>query len=96
MEDVILEVDENGNGSFFLKEGDRKIGEMIVGISGHTLTAFHTEVVPEAEGKGLARQLLGAMTNYARENHLSVIPACPYVLAQFKRKEQEYADIWQK
>jgi hypothetical protein len=75
---------------------DNLLAEMEVSVSDSNVTVYHTEVVPKAEGKGLAKKLLAAMSGYARKNGLKVIPLCPYVHAQFKRHPEEYADIWNK
>lgn len=95
MENVQLKLDENGQGHFYITEDDEQIAEMIIGISGNNLTVYHTEVLPKAEGKGLAKELLKAIADYARKNQLKVIPLCPYVFAQFK-KNSEFADIWKQ
>lgn len=94
MEKVKLELDDQGEGAFRVGVGTPPLGEMIVGISGGTLTVHHTEVSPEAQGKGLAKMLLDAMVEHARANHLRVVPLCPYVYAQFKRRPEAYADLW--
>jgi hypothetical protein len=94
MVDVKLELNEKQRGAFILYETGAKIGEMIVDIVGTTLTVYHTEVAPAAEGKGYAKQLLHTMVAYAREHKLTVLPLCPYVLAQFRRTPDEYLDIW--
>jgi predicted GNAT family acetyltransferase len=94
MEEVQLELDTKNHGEFFIAADGKQVGEMKIGISGNALTAFHTEVLPEAEGKGLAKKLFGAMVDYSRKNHLKVIAYCPFVLAQFRRHPEEYADIW--
>jgi len=96
MEGVQLKQNENGEGTFYIMEGKKQVGELVVGIEGKILTAYHTEVSPEAEGKGLAKQLVAAMAEYAKENQLQVIPRCSYVHAQFKRHPQEYNDLWKK
>jgi hypothetical protein len=95
MDDVTLQLNERKKGAFFIKEGNEQLGEMVVRISGASLTVYHTEVSPKAEGKGLAKKMLQAMVDYARNNGLKVIPLCPYVHAQFKRHPQEYSDLWQ-
>jgi predicted GNAT family acetyltransferase len=77
-------------------DGDERIGEMLISISGKEMTVYHTEVVPKAEGKGLAKQMLNEMVAYARKNNLKVIALCPYVHAQFTRHPDEYADVWKK
>ncbi|MEJ7678873.1 MAG: hypothetical protein WKG06_13660 [Segetibacter sp.] len=52
MEDVKLKLNEKGNGTFYIMDGAEQVGEMEIGIKGKNLTAYHTEVLPKAEGKG--------------------------------------------
>ena len=88
---------ETGGGNpdaFNLYLDGKKIGELILEIADGNLTVFHTEVDIDQENKGYAGQLLAAMVKYAEENHLKVIPMCPYVHAQFQRHPEQYADIW--
>ena len=94
MDDVKLRIDEKGNGRFYIMDGEEQVAEMEISISGNDLTVYHTEVLPKAEGKGLAKKLLATMVDHARKNALKVIPLCPYVHAQFKRHPEEYADVW--
>ncbi|HRN55500.1 MAG TPA: GNAT family N-acetyltransferase [Agriterribacter sp.] len=96
MEDVKLQLDEKGEGHFYILDGEEQVAEMVVSVSNGLLTVYHTEVQPKAEGKGLAKQLLAAMVDHARKNELKVIPLCPYVHAQFKRRPDDYADVWHK
>lgn len=96
MEPIKLELDKKQHGAFNVYEEDKKMGEMTVSIKGDLLTVYHTGVEPEAEGKGFAKKLLEEMTAYARENKMMVLPLCPYVHAQFKRRPDEYTDIWKK
>ena len=78
MEKIKLELNDKGRGSFYITEGDDRIAFMEIGIGDGRLTAYHTEVSPKAEGKGLAKKLLSHMVAYAREHHLKVIPLCPF------------------
>lgn len=94
MEDVKLNLDEKERGAFVVMDGPDQLGEMVVSVSGSKLTVYHTEVLPQAEGRGLAKKLLVTMVDYARKNGLKVIPLCPYVHAQFKRHPADYADVW--
>ncbi|MFC5409578.1 GNAT family N-acetyltransferase [Larkinella bovis] len=96
MENIQFKTLGKGLSAFVIQEGEEKIGEMVVGLSDQYLTAYHTEVVPQKEGKGLAGQLLAAMVDYARQHQLKVIPLCPYVNAQFRRHPDLYEDIWEK
>ena len=91
----LVTISINGRrGKFEIKEENHQLAEMEVGIMEDILTVYHTEVSPEAEGKGLAKVLLSSMVEYARANHLKVVPLCVFVLGQFKRHPTEYADIW--
>lgn len=96
MENIYLEWDGKSKGQFIIKVEDEPLGKMEVLIAETRITVLHTEVLPKAEGKGLAKKLLEFMVNYARKNNLKVIPFCPFVLAQFKRNESLYADVWAK
>ena len=96
MEEVKLELNEHHRGHFFIEDQGEGIAAMQISILENVLTVYHTEVLPEYEGKGLSKKLLMAMADYARKNKLQVVPFCPYVLAQFKRHPDEYADIMKK
>jgi hypothetical protein len=94
MDEVKLKLNDRGHGAFFIMDGDEQLGEMVVSVDDKNLTAYHTEVSAKAEGKGLAKNMLNTMVEYARKNSLKVIPLCPYVHAQFKRHPEQYADVW--
>lgn len=96
MLEVKLQLNESGKGAFLLEENNRPLGEMQVGVSDKVLTVYHTEVVPEMEGKGGAKKLLETMVEYVRTNKLRVIPLCPYVLSVFKKHSDKYEDVWHR
>jgi len=96
MSEVKFDLNNGKRGSFYIEENNQKAGEMVVGISESALTVYHTEVIPEMEGKGLAKQMLDEMVDYARKYNLQVVPLCEYVHVQFKRHADEYKDIWKK
>jgi len=94
MDEVKLGLNEKGQGSFHIVEGKEQLAEMAVGIEEGTLTVYHTEVAPRAQGMGYAKRLMGAMVEHARANRLRVVPLCPYAYSQFKRHPEEFADLW--
>jgi uncharacterized protein len=96
MEEVKLKLDNNGAGAFYILDGENQVAEMLINITDHHMKVLHTEVSPQAEGKGLAKDLLNAMAHHARKNNLKVQPLCSYVALQFRRNPEEYADIWNK
>jgi uncharacterized protein len=52
----------------------------------------HTKVPPPLEGHGLAGKLARTALDFARANHLRIVPLCPY-LSSFLRKHSEYHDL---
>lgn len=94
MKDIELKLDKNGKGAFIIEDGDKRVAEMAIGISGNNLTVYHTEVSDQLQGQGVASKLLSTMVAYARQHKLKVIALCPYVNAQFKRHPEQYIDIW--
>lgn len=91
---VKTDLNKLGHGAFKLYEDEVEKGQMTVGIKDGRMAVFHTEVSPESQGKGYAKELLDVMVDYARAHHLGVIVLCPYVGHQFKKNPEQYADIW--
>jgi len=60
--------------------------------TGNVITFYHVGVPPELEGQGIGGLLAKAGLDYARENSLKVIPACPFVAA-YIRRHPEYQDL---
>jgi predicted GNAT family acetyltransferase len=56
------------------------------------IVLVHTEVPQPLEGHGLAAKLSRFALDFARANHLRVVPLCPYV-SNFIRKHPEYQDL---
>jgi len=53
----------------------------------------HTEVHPSLEGRGVGKQLVESVINWARAEQIKVLPLCPFAKALFERKP-EYHDVW--
>lgn len=96
MAEIKFKLDNRRRGAFYVEEGGKQVGEMVIGLSETTLTVYHTEVDPEMEGRGLARKMLDAMVAYAREQGLQVMPLCEYVHGQFRRHPEEFSDVWKQ
>lgn len=52
----------------------------------------HTEVAPQAEGRGVATALIEAALDDVRRQGKLAVPLCPFVTA-YIRKHTEYADL---
>lgn len=94
MESVKLEINQYGDGAFYLLEEDKKLAKMLAGISGKELNVYYTEAL--IEGKGYAKKLLEHMVAYVRDHEMKVTPYCPYVHAQFRKNPELFSDIWNK
>src|SRR5690606_41826757 len=89
MDEVKLGLNEKGQGSFHIVEGKEQLAEMAVGIEEGTLTVYHTEVAPRAQGMGYAKRQWGATGAYGRDKRLGVVLPCRDVDYQFRRHAQE-------
>jgi predicted GNAT family acetyltransferase len=66
-------------GAFYMEDGDKEIALMHYTFAGPgKMIIDHTKVNDEDEGKGLGHQLVKAGVEYARENHLKILPLCPF------------------
>ena len=66
-------------GIFFIEDAGKEIALMHYTFAGPgKMIIDHTEVNDDYEGKGLGRQLVKAGVEYARENHLKILPLCPF------------------
>jgi hypothetical protein len=95
-EEVKMVFNENGQGHFFIADEEEEIAKMEFEISGDHITVSHSEVLPKAEGKGMAKKLFLAMVEYAEKNHLKVTPVCSYVHSQLERNPSAYQSIWEE
>jgi len=96
MSEVQFKIGENGSGVFFIEGNGERIAHMVIRVSGATLTAMHTEVLPAWREHKLGHKLVDAMVDYARKNNLKVVPLCPFTRATFERHPEQFADVWEK
>ncbi|TWJ01593.1 hypothetical protein JN11_01744 [Mucilaginibacter frigoritolerans] len=80
-------------GAFFIEEEGKEIALMHYTFAGPTkMIIDHTEVNPAYEGKGLGRKLVKAGVDYAREQHIKILPLCPFAKKIFDITP-DYADV---
>ncbi len=81
------------SGYFFIENGDQEVAVMHYTIAGPgKIIIDHTEVDEAYEGKGLGRQLVKAGVEYARENHIKILPRCPFAHKIFDLTP-DFADV---
>lgn len=81
-------------GSFYVKENDKVLAEMIYSMTDAGLMIIeHTEVDDELRGRNVGFQLVNHAVEYARTHHLKIYPLCPFTNSVFKKKGAEFADV---
>jgi len=55
------------------------------GEFGSQIALVHTETEPELEGKGAASAVVEKTLHYLENNHLKLLPFCPFVFAYIQR-----------
>jgi predicted GNAT family acetyltransferase len=94
MAEHTITLEQNGErGRYVIALEGGQEAEMTFRRLGDVMRIAHTGVPPEFEGHGLARQLLDRAIADARAQGFKILPACSYVIAQFRRHEKEWADV---
>lgn len=89
----IEQFNRESKGFFKASEEGKEAGRMTYSWAGEgRFIIDHTEVNPEFSGRGVGQKMVEAALNYARENHLKIIPLCPFAKAQFDR-HPEWHDV---
>jgi len=89
---IIQENDER-RGLFKAVEDDKEAGIMTYTWAGSTKFIIdHTEVSEDFKGKGVGKQMLMKAVDYARSNHLKIMPLCPFAKSVFD-KDPDIADV---
>jgi hypothetical protein len=89
MEEVKIEF--KGNKSVALL-GNNEIGVCEFKDSDEGWVIFHTEVNPNYKGQGIAKRLLDAIVNEARNRKIKIIPECSYAKKVMNRNN-DYKDV---
>jgi predicted GNAT family acetyltransferase len=78
---------------------EARIGERVLGVVDYILdpdagriVLDHTEVMPDAEGRGVGSLLAKGALDDVRARGLAVVVDCPFIAAWIKR-HREYADL---
>ena len=89
----IQRTEDGSKGKFYIEENDKQLALMTYKKSGEdTITIDHTEVDSNFRGEGLGEDLVEAGVKFARENHLKIIPACPFAKKVIDEKP-EFRDV---
>jgi predicted GNAT family acetyltransferase len=86
-----MEIKRNDKAQRFETKVEGKLSVLEYRIAGHSIVFTHTGVPAEIAGRGIASALTKAGLEYAGEQHLKVVPQCPFV-KQYLAKHSEYSD----
>ncbi|MFN7156743.1 MAG: GNAT family N-acetyltransferase [Acidovorax sp.] len=93
MQHIIEHHDNGAQGAFYFEESGQRLAEMTYSRThAKRVVVDHTEVHPSLGGKGVGRELMDALVQWARSTHTKVVPECPFVKAQFD-KVAAYSDV---
>jgi len=91
---LIQQKQDGSKGSFYVAENGVIQAEMTYSMTGTTLLIIdHTEVSDELKGKNVGYQLVHTAVEYARANHIKILPLCPFAKSVFDKKGAEFADV---
>ncbi|MFN0256866.1 GNAT family N-acetyltransferase [Pedobacter ureilyticus] len=89
----IIQENEEKRGLFKAVEEGKEAGIMTYTWAGSTKFIIdHTEVNEDFKGKGIGQQMLMKAVEYARANHLKIMPLCPFAKSVFD-KNPDIADV---
>jgi hypothetical protein len=78
---------------FYVEQDGKILAEMVYSTPNPgQMLIEHTEVDESLGGKGIGKQLVYAAVEYARTNHIKIIPLCPFAKSVFDRVK-EWQDV---
>ena len=89
-----MEFEKHGNGYRKLDATGHMIAEITYApLDDYTVAANHTFVDPSLRGQVVAEKLLDHLVDVMRKEGKKIVAQCSYVVAQFDRKPEKYADV---
>ena len=89
---IKLEQKRSSLGAFYIDSDGERLGEMDFLVTNGVMNIYHTQVSEKLAGQHMGDKLVQAGVNYARENHLKILPTCTFARSVFDRVK-EYADV---
>ena len=90
--EIKLEQRRSNIGSFYIGNDGDRLGRMDFLIKDGVMNIYHTEISEQLQGKHMGDKLVEAGVNFARENHLKVLPTCTFARSVFNRVKA-YGDV---
>ena len=89
-----IQQQQTGTDGVFYIDGDNgHAAELQYASSGdNTIEIYHTQVVPELQGKNIGKHLIEAAVDFARQKQLKIIPSCTFAKSVFAA-DKSYSDV---
>lgn len=91
LDDEII-VENNKEAQRFETDINGTLGVAEYQLNGQKIIFTHTGVPRSIGGQGVANKLVKTALDYARDNHLQVVPLCSFV-SVYIRRHPEYKDL---
>lgn len=89
----ILQKDDGYKGAFYVELANQVLAEMTYVWAGtDKIIIDHTDVNIALKGKGVGKQLVTKVVEFARRKGIKIIPLCPYAKSVFN-KVNEFNDV---
>jgi len=83
---------KGNRGAFFIERNGQRVAEMTYSVGGVIAIIDHTDVSDELRGTGTGARLVNAAVEWARAEHMQIVPLCPYAKSVFA-KTASYGDV---
>jgi predicted GNAT family acetyltransferase len=94
-DDEIRVVDNPARSRYEARLGERVLGVVDYSVDANSgrIVLVHTEVEPDAEGKGVGSRLAKGALENVRARGLKLTVVCPFITAYLKRHRGDYEDL---
>jgi hypothetical protein len=90
----ILQQQNGSKGRFYIQPDEKVLAEMTYSMTADSIMIInHTEADDVLRGKNVGYQLVKKAVDYAREQHIKIIPLCPFARSVFDKKREEFKDV---
>lgn len=79
-------------GAFVMERDGKRLAEMTYSVAGSRVIIDHTTVDDALRGTGAGAKLVEAAVQWARAEHVKLMPLCPFAKSVFDKTPQ-YADV---
>jgi hypothetical protein len=89
----IKQIEHGSKGALVIDVGSERLAEMTYSKAGEKIIIIdHRDVSDKLRGQGAGKQLVLKAVEYARMNHIKILPLCPFARSVFD-KSPEFSDV---